>query len=175
MNPIAVNSKYCNVFTENKRAVSVIESRDFGKVCTDNPSHDGSYAGWLSNSCYCIWVPRGLLGRLVVLLRPVHVFLANIGLQMAFVAIGATMVGSITFTRKVGDKVKKGEEVSSFKTKYFSLVCTDRYAGNILRRALAHLCNSPYVIKVEHACGCMCFSNEIMDESLQLFLILGEV
>ncbi|KAI8026284.1 Phosphatidylserine decarboxylase proenzyme 2 [Camellia lanceoleosa] len=47
VNPIAVNSKYCNVFTENKRVVSVISTRDFGKV--------------------------------------------------AFVAIGATMVGSITF------------------------------------------------------------------------------
>ncbi|KAL5982665.1 phosphatidylserine decarboxylase [Asimina triloba] len=60
VNPIAVNSKYCNVFTENKRAVSVISSPDFGKV--------------------------------------------------AFVAIGATMVGSITFTRKEGDSVQKGDE-----------------------------------------------------------------
>lgn len=30
---------------------------------------------------------------------------------MAFVAIGATMVGSITFTKKKGDYVKKGDEV----------------------------------------------------------------
>ncbi|KAJ4824416.1 hypothetical protein Tsubulata_033282 [Turnera subulata] len=48
VNPIAVNSKYCNVFTENKR--------------------------------------------------------------VAFVAIGATMVGSITFLKKKGDYVKKGDE-----------------------------------------------------------------
>lgn len=33
VNPIAVNSKYCNVFTENKRTVSVISTADFGKVC----------------------------------------------------------------------------------------------------------------------------------------------
>lgn len=32
VNPIAVNSKYCNVFTENKRAVCVIETYEFGKV-----------------------------------------------------------------------------------------------------------------------------------------------
>lgn len=30
---------------------------------------------------------------------------------MAFVAIGATMVGSITFTKKEGDYVQKGDEV----------------------------------------------------------------
>ncbi|KAF7127833.1 hypothetical protein RHSIM_Rhsim11G0134200 [Rhododendron simsii] len=51
VNPIAVNSKYCNVFTENKRVV-------------------------------------------------------------AFIAIGATMVGSITFTKKKGDYVRKGDEDS---------------------------------------------------------------
>ncbi|CAN1332336.1 Phosphatidylserine decarboxylase proenzyme 2 [Linum perenne] len=62
VNPIAVNSKYCNVFTENKRAVSIISTADFGKV--------------------------------------------------AFVAIGATMVGSITFLKKAGDYVKKGDEDS---------------------------------------------------------------
>lgn len=33
MNPIAVNSKYCNVFTDNKRAVSIISTEDFGEVC----------------------------------------------------------------------------------------------------------------------------------------------
>ncbi|GFY89169.1 phosphatidylserine decarboxylase 2 [Actinidia rufa] len=60
VNPIAVNSKYCNVFTENKRAVAIISTRDFGKV--------------------------------------------------AFVAIGATMVGSITFTKKKGDHIQKGDE-----------------------------------------------------------------
>lgn len=31
--------------------------------------------------------------------------------QVAFVAIGATMVGSITFTKREGDYVKKGDEV----------------------------------------------------------------
>ncbi|KAG5136979.1 hypothetical protein JHK82_021710 [Glycine max] len=62
VNPIAVNSKYCNVFTENKRVVSIVSTVDFGKV--------------------------------------------------AFVAIGATMVGSITFTKKKGDYVKKGDENS---------------------------------------------------------------
>nr|CAD1824595.1 unnamed protein product [Ananas comosus var. bracteatus] len=61
VNPIAVNSKYCNVFTENKRVVSIISTSEFGKV--------------------------------------------------AFVAIGATMVGSITFLRKEGEYVHKGDEV----------------------------------------------------------------
>ncbi|KAF3791781.1 Phosphatidylserine decarboxylase proenzyme 2 [Nymphaea thermarum] len=60
VNPIAVNSKYCNVFTENKRVVSIISTLCFGKV--------------------------------------------------AFVAIGATMVGSINFSKKKGDYVRKGEE-----------------------------------------------------------------
>ncbi|KAG5248738.1 phosphatidylserine decarboxylase proenzyme [Salix suchowensis] len=31
VNPIAVNSKYCNVFTENKREVSIISTAHFGK------------------------------------------------------------------------------------------------------------------------------------------------
>jgi hypothetical protein len=32
VNPIAVNSKYCNVFTENKRCICIIQTKDFGKV-----------------------------------------------------------------------------------------------------------------------------------------------
>lgn len=39
--------------------------------------------------------------------NPLFVFL----LKVAFVAIGATMVGSITFSKKEGDYVKKGDEV----------------------------------------------------------------
>ena len=31
-NPIAVNRKYCNVFTENKYSVAIISTSDFGKV-----------------------------------------------------------------------------------------------------------------------------------------------
>lgn len=34
---------------------------------------------------------------------------------MAFVAIGATMVGTITWSKKEGDHVKKGEEVEQRK------------------------------------------------------------
>ncbi|KAK4254315.1 hypothetical protein QN277_009715 [Acacia crassicarpa] len=73
VNPIAVNSKYCNVFTENKRAVSIISTVDFGKV--------------------------------------------------AFVAIGATMVGSITFTKKKGDHVKKGDEFGYFSFGGSTVIC----------------------------------------------------
>ncbi|KAJ7556151.1 hypothetical protein O6H91_05G071300 [Diphasiastrum complanatum] len=73
VNPIAVNSKYCNVFTENKRVICVISSREFGK--------------------------------------------------MAFVAIGATMVGSITFSKKEGDKVKKGEEFGYFSFGGSTCIC----------------------------------------------------
>lgn len=73
VNPIAVNSKYCNVFTENKRVVSVISTADFGKV--------------------------------------------------AFVAIGATMVGSITFTRKQGDYVRKGDEFGYFSFGGSTVIC----------------------------------------------------
>lgn len=32
VNPIAVNSSFANVFTENKRAVCIIDSPDFGEV-----------------------------------------------------------------------------------------------------------------------------------------------
>lgn len=73
VNPIAVNSKYCNVFTENKRAVSIISTKEFGKV--------------------------------------------------AFVAIGATMVGSITFTKKQGDYVRKGDEFGYFSFGGSTVIC----------------------------------------------------
>ncbi|XP_058191874.1 phosphatidylserine decarboxylase proenzyme 2-like isoform X2 [Rhododendron vialii] len=73
VNPIAVNSKYCNVFTENKRVVSIISTREFGKV--------------------------------------------------SFVAIGATMVGSITFTKKKGDYVRKGDEFGYFSFGGSTVIC----------------------------------------------------
>ncbi|KAK9929586.1 hypothetical protein M0R45_026680 [Rubus argutus] len=73
VNPIAVNSKYCNVFTENKRVVSIISTAEFGKV--------------------------------------------------AFVAIGATMVGSITFLKKEGDRVKKGDEFGYFSFGGSTVIC----------------------------------------------------
>ncbi|RWW65680.1 hypothetical protein BHE74_00026998 [Ensete ventricosum] len=73
VNPIAVNSKYCNVFTENKRVVSIISTSEFGKV--------------------------------------------------AFVAIGATMVGSITFTKKEGDYVHKGDEFGYFSFGGSTVIC----------------------------------------------------
>ncbi|KAJ4716935.1 Phosphatidylserine decarboxylase proenzyme 2 [Melia azedarach] len=73
VNPIAVNSKYCNVFTENKRAVAIISTKYFGKV--------------------------------------------------AFVAIGATMVGSITFLKEEGDYVKKGDEFGYFSFGGSTVIC----------------------------------------------------
>ncbi|KAG8079130.1 hypothetical protein GUJ93_ZPchr0007g3144 [Zizania palustris] len=73
VNPIAVNSKYCNVFTENKRVVSIISTSEFGKV--------------------------------------------------AFVAIGATMVGSVTFLKKEGDYVHKGEEFGYFSFGGSTVIC----------------------------------------------------
>lgn len=73
VNPIAVNSKYCNVFTENKRVVSMISTSEFGKV--------------------------------------------------AFVAIGATMVGSITFLKKEGDYVRKGDEFGYFSFGGSTVIC----------------------------------------------------
>ncbi|ESQ54699.1 hypothetical protein EUTSA_v10024661mg [Eutrema salsugineum] len=73
VNPIAVNSKYCNVFTENKRTVVIISTAEFGKV--------------------------------------------------AFVAIGATMVGSITFVRQEGDHVKKGDELGYFSFGGSTVIC----------------------------------------------------
>ncbi|KAF5731954.1 phosphatidylserine decarboxylase proenzyme 2-like [Tripterygium wilfordii] len=73
VNPIAVNSKYCNVFTENKRTVSIISTTHFGKV--------------------------------------------------AFIAIGATMVGSMTFLKKEGDFVKKGDEFGYFSFGGSTVIC----------------------------------------------------
>ncbi|XP_031504197.1 phosphatidylserine decarboxylase proenzyme 2-like [Nymphaea colorata] len=73
VNPIAVNSKYCNVFTENKRVVSIISTLCFGKV--------------------------------------------------AFVAIGATMVGSIHFSKKKGEYVRKGEEFGYFSFGGSTVIC----------------------------------------------------
>ncbi|MQM12873.1 hypothetical protein Taro_045792, partial [Colocasia esculenta] len=73
VNPIAVNSNYCNVFTENKRVVSVISTKEFGKV--------------------------------------------------AFVAIGATMVGSITFVKKEGEFIQKGDELGYFSFGGSTVIC----------------------------------------------------
>jgi len=39
--------------------------------------------------------------------------------QVAFVAIGATMVGCITFLKKEGDYVHKGDEVFSCISPYY--------------------------------------------------------
>ncbi|XP_062231642.1 phosphatidylserine decarboxylase proenzyme 2-like [Phragmites australis] len=73
VNPIAVNSKYCNVFTENKRVIAMISTSEFGKV--------------------------------------------------AFVAIGATMVGSITFLKNEGDYVHKGDEFGYFSFGGSTVIC----------------------------------------------------
>lgn len=73
VNPVAVNSKYCNVFTENKRVVAVISTEHFGKV--------------------------------------------------ALVAVGATMVGSITFTKEKGQYVQKGEELGYFSFGGSTVIC----------------------------------------------------
>ncbi|XP_057803943.1 phosphatidylserine decarboxylase proenzyme 2-like isoform X2 [Salvia miltiorrhiza] len=94
VNPIAVNSKYCNVFTENKRVVSTISTKEFGKV--------------------------------------------------AFVAIGATMVGSINFTKKEGDYVKKGDEFGYFSFGGSTVICvfekdTIKIDNDLLENSSRHL------------------------------------
>ncbi|KAG6527685.1 hypothetical protein ZIOFF_009811 [Zingiber officinale] len=86
VNPIAVNSKYCNVFTENKRVVSVISTSEFGKVCS-----------------------------FLVSCKIYH--------MVAFIAIGATMVGSITFTKEKGDYVHKGDEFGYFSFGGSTVIC----------------------------------------------------
>jgi phosphatidylserine decarboxylase len=63
VNPIAINNDV-DVFTENKRVISILESPQFGKV--------------------------------------------------VYVNIGATLVGSIIFTKKLGETMKKGEEYGYF-------------------------------------------------------------
>ncbi|XP_042008848.1 phosphatidylserine decarboxylase proenzyme 2-like isoform X2 [Salvia splendens] len=94
VNPIAVNSKYCNVFTENKRVVSTISTKEFGKV--------------------------------------------------AFVAIGATMVGSINFTKKEGDYVNKGDEFGYFSFGGSTVICvfekdTIKIDDDLLENSSRHL------------------------------------
>ena len=64
VNPIAVNSLFCDVFTVNKRSVMLIDTPNFGRV--------------------------------------------------AYVAIGATLVGSIYWSVKVGAELKKGDELGYF-------------------------------------------------------------
>lgn len=64
VNPIAVNSLMCDVFTVNKRSIMMIQSPSLGKV--------------------------------------------------AFISIGATLVGAITWTVEVGTQVKKGDELGFF-------------------------------------------------------------
>ncbi|KAF1860027.1 hypothetical protein Lal_00027877, partial [Lupinus albus] len=43
--------------------------------------------------------------------------------EVAFVAIGATMVGSITFTKKKGDHVKKGDEFGYLSFSGSTVIC----------------------------------------------------
>ena len=64
VNPIAVNSIYCDVFTVNKRSVMMIDSKEYGRV--------------------------------------------------AFVAIGATLVGTICWTAQPGASISKGDELGYF-------------------------------------------------------------
>lgn len=64
VNPIAVNSLFCDVFTVNKRSVMLIDTPTFGRV--------------------------------------------------AYVAIGATLVGSINWTVEIGGKINKGDELGYF-------------------------------------------------------------
>ncbi|KAL1534305.1 phosphatidylserine decarboxylase [Salvia divinorum] len=94
VNPIAVNSKYCNVFTENKRVVSTISTKEFGKV--------------------------------------------------AFVAIGATMVGSINFSKIEGDYVNKGDEFGYFSFGGSTVICvfekdTIKIDDDLLENSSRHL------------------------------------
>ena len=63
VNPVVVNTE-CDVFTENRRSVALIDSEEFGKV--------------------------------------------------AFVAVGATLVGSIVLTAQPGSTVRKGDEYGYF-------------------------------------------------------------
>ncbi|XP_050157133.1 phosphatidylserine decarboxylase proenzyme 3-like isoform X2 [Malus sylvestris] len=49
VNPIAVNSKYCNVFTENKRVVSIISTAEFGKGALCRIHHVGV---WLVHAMF---------------------------------------------------------------------------------------------------------------------------
>ncbi|GJY55760.1 phosphatidylserine decarboxylase proenzyme 3-like protein [Tanacetum coccineum] len=117
VNPIAVNSKYCNVFTENKRAVSIISTADFGKG-----------KGQLA----VLWV-GGLVVEIGVvvefrwwLIDRVSKGLGSAKLMVvivAFVAIGATMVGSMTFTKKKGDYVEKGDEFGYFSFGGSTVIC----------------------------------------------------
>ena len=64
VNPIAVNSIYCDVFTVNKRSVMMIDSKKYGRV--------------------------------------------------AFIAIGATLVGTIRWTAQPGESISKGDELGYF-------------------------------------------------------------
>lgn len=64
VNPIAVNSIFCDVFTVNKRSVALIKTPTFGEV--------------------------------------------------AFVAIGATLVGSIVWTTQIDQTIRKGDELGYF-------------------------------------------------------------
>ncbi|KAK9162578.1 hypothetical protein Syun_003480 [Stephania yunnanensis] len=73
VNPIAINSKYFNVFTENKRVVAIISTELFGKV--------------------------------------------------ALVAVGATMVGSITLSKNEGSRVRKGDEFGYFSFGGSTVIC----------------------------------------------------
>jgi hypothetical protein len=61
-------------------------------------------------------------------------------LQVAFVAIGATMVGSISFTKKAGDVVKKGDEVK-FDCGQFSLRARPEPKGSYVGSSVLSQCN----------------------------------
>ncbi len=81
VNPIAVNSITCDVFTVNKRSIMMIESPSLGKV--------------------------------------------------AFIAIGATLVGGITWTTEIGAEVKKGDELGYFS--FGGSTCIILFENNLVQ------------------------------------------
>jgi len=72
VNPIAVNSKYCNVFTENKREVSIISTAHFGKVQSSDLKGieilEPSFANWSWIQWLFSWGHHRNSGTLILLL-----------------------------------------------------------------------------------------------------------
>ncbi|KAK9096334.1 hypothetical protein Sjap_021831 [Stephania japonica] len=168
VNPIAVNSKYFNVFTENKRVVAVISTEFFGKLKNMPRSDVLMVINLLSQlppiSLCIIWssvsrynkfqayFPESLSASssliicsgdhtivdslmspsiLFVILHAssiVHLVQIRSGSRsrrrlVALIAVGATMVGSITLSKKEGNYVQKGDEFGYFSFGGSTVIC----------------------------------------------------
>ncbi|XP_050272640.1 phosphatidylserine decarboxylase proenzyme 2-like isoform X2 [Quercus robur] len=109
------------------RPIACMERDDIAVCAADSrlmafKSADDSLRFWIKGRKFSI---QGLLGQDVssgaFIDGPLVIF--RLAPQVAFVAIGATMVGSISFSKEKGDHVRKGDEFGYFSFGGSTVIC----------------------------------------------------